>query len=418
MDQSRSDPTIDEREDDRVEEDEDVDEEEDSNVVDNLLGSNQNPPSVSGGSENSDRTIPSILLKNPRVRTDEDLGEEDDEDESVFGKLSSIFRHDKINDILTYTAQVLNLEAVHEEKPSGSLFFGHLSKPGISNVPILKMPSELTSLSDKPKWRPFPTNFFNSLFKVEDSDFDEFFRVSSLDDDVGSHIKKPNKSTKLTSFDPFWEAELLSLDLHFKVIERLSAFQLTILNSLAIQLQPLDSPDSSSQFSQAQVFETTKLVTDISSQIVSASVNLSSRASVLRRMNIAEGLKGKFVDSLVKDLVGKSDYENKSLLFGGEFYSTAKSVAKSKTNEQSLQKVQTQVSQASSDTGKGGGGYYGRGRSQPSRGANRGRGRSRGGAGRGFKRDFQSSFGTETTTPPPKRGRGRGRGRGHGQSRF
>lgn len=344
-----------------------------------------------------------------------DEGWDDFEEEDATGpKLSDIFAKTRVDPVLKASAELLGLESLEDDQETdvASLKYGNLGPLPDSNSPLIKMPNEVafvTKYTRKTKrWRPRPPMIFNRVFRVSQDNYEKFFAVPKMEGDVSAVFKRV--PSKLTSYSPFWDTELSSLDENMKMMERLSAFQLSIMNGLIVELQPVESEDGQEyvQDNTAMAIPMARLATDITAQLLKSSIRLSHRMTKLRRTNVCAGLKGKYIESLVDDLMDLSFDDSPMKLFGGRFTKTIDKTSKHKISEEALEKVR--LPNPSFQAGEESGGSTFR----SSSGRFGARGMPRGQYGRGLKRKAQYQP-RGRGSAPFKRGRGgwnRGRGRG------
>jgi len=376
-------------------------------------------PMVAHGDGESDITsIPSVVLRDRNIDREDD-NEVVEEEYHGSQKISDIFRHSRVDPILQSTAELLGLECndSEDDKAVGSLFYSSIGQSRVTGAPILRMPNEIAIAAKKAratnkKKRVRASAALNKLFHVTREDYDDYFALPKLDEDVAHYLKGPKFAKVPQQFSYFWEHELKDVDDYVRLLSRLSAFQLTILDSLAVGLAPTEDDKDTSKF------ETAKLLVDISSQVLSKSVQLSYNVSNLRRENVCAGLRQKFTDDMVDKLFDVPYEEDVAHLFAGGFYKTMKDAAKKIQNVQSLEKAMKPVSKPGPsrfDSRKGSG--YSGARNSAQYFSNKDRGSSSG-YDRGIKRKAhdEPQVGRSRGTGF-KRGRG-GRGRGRAQSRF
>ena len=159
-------------------------------------------------------------------------------------------RVDPILDSVAETS-VLGVEPEVETSEGCSLSFGRMELPQPSRHAHLKVPQEVRLQTERAvqaltgSLSSVETLFCEetALRKRSEStreDFDEFFAVSLLDEEVKSLFTVKDK-VKSTGFDPEWERLLLEFDSHMKVMLRFGVFQLHILNAMGIDMTPSDS---------------------------------------------------------------------------------------------------------------------------------------------------------------------------------
>ena len=353
----------------------------------------------------------------------------DAEGESVFNedsgevrKISAKFATSRISPIISAVAQLLNLEADSdtELECEPSLAFGDLDNVSRNQAPMIRMPNELASLSskirkvDKSISQPNVAvrSVLTKAFRVSREDYDSFFSIPRMDDDILPLIKDPPSAKP--AYSKTLDRSLSGLDSYSKLIQRLSAFQLTILNALLIDYQPLDSDlNTDSTFH----LEAIKLVTDLSAQQLRLAAYLSHAITQQRRANVCDGLKGRFIDPLINSLQKAPANKDPTKLFGGQFKKIAKTEAKFRASEDSVQKLSSQQSSSTSSYNQKGsfsqrGAYNQRGNNfrgkQSSNFQQRGKG-SRS-SDRGQKRSYADSGRDNNGSSSAKRGRGAFRG--------
>ena len=354
--------------------------------------------------------------------------EEEGDDEAYVGQhvVGDKFRMERVDPILDSVAEtsVLGVEPEVETSEGCSLSFGRMELPQPFRHAHLKVPQEVRLQTERAvqaltgsvsKWKPFsakdrPTK----AFRVTQEDFDEFFAVSLLDEEVKSLFSAKDK-VKSTGFDPDWERILLDFDSHMKVMLRFGVFQLHILNAMGIDMTP---SDSASEEEKAEADSSdgnlacVGLLADMSGHQVKGCAAMLAQLSKLRRENVCRGLgamkfKSEFVDELRKVP------SPAKALFGGRLDSIRKSAAKkiaaAKETVATLKqpsRVRSFRGQSSSTRGQ---------RSFRARGASTSRGRQappkRKATGDGGPSNSQRARGS--------RGRSyRARGRGRGQRRI
>jgi hypothetical protein len=204
--------------------------------------------------------------------------------------------------------------------------YGSLTAPK-RNPPILLIPCEVEEAAQAAraakKYLTFPSKL-NTVFRVNDEDYKKYFVSPSMDEDIDDMLDKTSPE-KLWQFSYFWERKTLALDRRMRTITRVSAFQLAILNALLVDLQPGEDSSGSSDFALAA----SKLLVDMSMQVMTESVRASHYLSQLRRNNVCAGLKGE-VSSMTKELLALPYDSDSTQLFAGQFHKVLKSVAKKK----------------------------------------------------------------------------------------
>ena len=206
---------------------------------------------------------------------------------------------------------------------------------------------------------------------------------------------------------------MVGIDTHLRIIHRLSVFQWIILNSLTIDLQPLNGVVQA----ELGVTDKAQLATELSAQILKHSIAVSNRTVNNRRVNACAGLKKGFVKSFVDELlVVKKEDDMK--LFGGKVDRMVKSKAKEAKNLDVLAKVSL-ASRSQEDLivvllpfhlPRGGGGSVQR-KPQYARGAARSRSRPPSNRGSQWKRSVKDLT-IPSYDPMPRAPRGRGGSRG------
>jgi hypothetical protein len=343
---------------------------------------------------------------------------DEEEDELVQGnrKVKDIFCVDRVKPVLQTTAELSGLEYVDDtEVCPNSWIYGSLGLAN-KNEAILQMPNELvaevTRTNKSKKWFKAPQRIFDMSFRVSNEDHKKFFYAPSLDNEVAD-IMKQYKNNKIDCFSRFWEEELFSLDKHVKTLERLSVFQASIINALAIDLQPLDDQ---TQCVSDFAIPAAQLAGDMAAHTMRQSIKLSHRICQLRRQNVCAGLKG-YIEK-VTDALLDIPYDHKpELLFGGLYDKTSRTAAKKQDSED---KTRTKVYKAAyrppsqNYRSRGGGMRYEHPQPQPQMQYSRG-GSSNYTRGQKRKQEYQADH---SRRAGPKRARGRGRSRGHAQSRL
>jgi len=373
-----------------------------------------------------DCRIPDIVMK-PQANLNVSEEENDDEDlDETHQKLSSTFTHARIDPLLRSTAQLLGLEVLDNEDDDevgqGALLYGCVGPLNDQNAPILKLPNVVAKLTKAErkleekagKLKPHPPRVFSKVFRVSSEDFYKFFATSKLDEDLSNVLKR--EGGRKVGYSAEWDADLTFLDERIQVLKRLAAFQLTLLNALIVDLQPLEDVESGKEANDFDI-PVAKLLADMSAQSLSLSIKTSHKITMIRRKNVCNGLRGKFVNRLVDDLakVSLKDRDDQiPRLFSGKFQDTVKSVAKKEQSELAIEKVRSEGQGSSSK--KGGGSGVGPQPSSYRPGRGGGRGNSRGLKRRAQDQDIGVGRGRGHAGYPPKRGRGRGRGRA--QTRF
>jgi hypothetical protein len=341
-----------------------------------------------------------------------------DEDENFLKdrKIRDIFCEERVTPILQTTAEIGGLECLDEEsntRPNSLIYgsFGRFAK----TIPILTMPNELLTeieiTRDRKRWFRSPNSTFENVFRVTEAEYKSYFLSPLLDPEVENLFK--TAPTKLAHFSKFWESELASIDRHVKSMERIAAFQVTMLNALTIDIQPLDDqPAIVSDFA----IPVACLSTDMAAQLMKESVVISHRLTQLRRQNACAGMNN-VIDTVTDALMKIKFDHDPTLVFGGLYDKTSRAAAKvKKTAEQTRKSVASRprytASSSSSST------TYPHPRGNASH--------AQAGVGRGFtrgqkrKQQYQDTRGRGA---PSKRARGdRGRtgyrGRYRGQARF
>ena len=395
--------------------------------------------------DNSD-IFPASVLKKKEILEDED-------EPSPFGfawqlrsNNKSIFPRSRVDPINTYAAKTMGLAApdVPEEPTGSSFFFDSLSEPAATVLnPILSLPNDIFTEMNKARGKDKQTSDKETkadrreamtAFKVSPEDETECFGISSIDKGVMNFMKSKPPSTK--SFSKELEEILSAEQEDYSVIRRLSIFQMSIVNALALDLQPsaMEKPSEEEQRSYASA----RLAMDMSGRILRTTARAHQRLERLRRLNVAAGLKHDVVDDMVEALVKKpyttGDF---NFLFGGDASKTAKTISKKRiaeaTIDQSIKKPRQHRGKSNRGRPTRGRGST-RGQHQPSqdrtrdnykeyesyqhkpRGRARGRGATRG-RGRGSSKPsssyYEKSEGKSHTRrdSPTRKPRGRGRGR-------
>jgi hypothetical protein len=294
-----------------------------------------------------------------------------------------------------------------------SWIYGSLGLPN-KNEAILQMPNELlaevTRTNESKKWYKAPHRVFDAVFRVSDDDYKKFFYAPHLDTDV-KELMNQYKSNKIDCFSRFWEDELFSLHRHVIGLEKIFVFQASIINALAIDLQPLDDQ---TQCVSDFAIPAAQLAGDMAAHSMRQSIKLSHRICQLRRQNVCAGLKG-YIEKVTDALLDIPYNHKPELLFGGLYDKTSRTAAKKQDAED---KTRTKVYKAAyrppsqNYRSRGGGMRYEH--PQPQMQYSRGRS-SNYSRGQKRKQEYQSD---RARRAGPKRARGRGRSRGHAQSRL
>jgi len=331
------------------------------------------------------------------------------------------FSRERLFPILKAAGMAANIEFEEEDKTERSLIFGGLGLSKRKIMPIVHMPPEVYTSQDevrKFKGSLGGSQVFNTIFRVPEDDYEDLFRPPAFDQDAADFFASQNKR-KQASFLMHWERDLVKMDREIRAVARLSAFQLIILNTLAIELSDEELVDD--QPVPDGPFAMSRLAAEISAQQLTQLMRIAHATIPLRRENAYAGLAGNHKDEIVKKLKNLNlDSEN---LFAGKFTNTLKQIAKKIECEQTIGKTLQASVPSYSGRGKGSGAqksssnYRGQNRSHPygGGGGSRGRGKrnenSAGGSGYQSNRNNnnQRRYG---------RGQGRARGRGRAQSRF
>ena len=392
--------------------------------------------------DNSD-IFPTSVLKRREILEDEP---------SPFGfewqlrpNKKGIFPRARIDPINTYAAKTMGLAApdVPEEPTGSSFFFDSLGEPATPVFnPILSLPNDIFSEMNKARGKDKQTLDKETkadrreammAFKVSPADETECFGTSSIDKGVMNYMKFKPPSTK--SYSKELEDILSAEQEDYSVIRRLSIFQMSIINALALDLQPstMEKPSEEEQRSYASA----RLAMDMSGRILRTTARAHQRLEMLRRSNVAAGLKHDVVEDMVEALVKKpyttGDF---NFLFGGDANKTARLISKRRIAEasidQSIKRPRHTHRKNISGTTRGRGST--RGQRQPGqdrardnykdyesyqhkpRGRARGRGTTRGRGRRSSKPSsyhYEKSDGKAHTRhdSPTRKPRGRGRGR-------
>jgi hypothetical protein len=364
--------------------------------------------------------IPTRMYPSTSSSTSRDKDKNDEDEEFLKGrKISDIFCEERVTPILLTTAEISGLECMEEDtdvRPNSLVYgsFGRFQKP----PSILTMPNELATEIDvaraRKHWYKSPNRKFESIFRVTKEEYKNFFASPLLDPEVENLFT--NVPNKLYSFSKFWETELSAIDRHVKSMERISAFQVTLLNALTIDLQPLD--DQPAQVSDFGI-PAACLATDMAAQLMKESVVVTHRLIQLRRQNACAGMKNR-IDGVTDALMKISFESDPTLVFGGQYDKTSREAAKKKkTQEQTRKAVYTIPKRYSSSLPST---YVKDSDSSYQRGAGTG---NRGAYSRGQKRkqQYQDNRGRGSASKRARgrgrdRDRGRGRGHGRGQSQF
>ena len=120
---------------------------------------------------------------------------------------------------------------------------------------------------------------------------------------------------------------MIGIDNHLRLLSRLSAFQLTIVNYLLTIIDKDDSPSG--------VSATANLVNDITVQQLKSALSLSLRTVTLRRENVLTHLNKAYVNELPSDLRKLPFVED--AVFGSAFSKTIRSLAKNLIDKIALQ---------------------------------------------------------------------------------
>jgi len=346
------------------------------------------------------------------------------ESDAVPDSMRKRFSRDRLNPVLSAAAKAAGSEFVKDEVRQSSLLFGNTSMRRGGVDPISQMPPDVYNFQDDV--RSFKgtlgnSSFFNKLFRVPEEDYTQLFKTPEVDADTLAFIKPQVKASPSNYFSST-EKFLCNIDRELRILSRVSAFQLLILNALSIQLsdgcadgEERDSPDGP--------FAMAKLASDIASQQVQHSMRISHHTLSLRRDNVYAGVVGKYKDDLVSRL--KEIDLNGEYLFAGDFSSKVKEVAKRVQREytvsKGLQSTQSKSSTRDRSVTKGSSksaSSYGNSRNHPY--ANRGRGNASSDRSFSSNRSNNSSNqrGNQRNNNNNNRGQSRGRGRGRPGSRF
>jgi len=335
----------------------------------------------------------------------------DPQDESIKAR----FSRDRLLPILQTAGLAANVEFEEEEKPESSLIFGGLGLHNRKIVPVVRMPPEVRTTQDEVrnhKGSLGGSRIFNTIFRVPEEDFSEFFNPPMFDQDAARFFA-PHKSKRQMSYLPMLEADLIKLDREIRVIARLSAFQLLILNALTIQL----SDDVTGEGHEGDSpFAMAKLSAELTGQQLTQLMRVSHAIIPMRRANVCAGLTSKHKEDIttrLKELDLDSDF-----LFAGRFTDVLKETAKKIKRDQTIGDVLQSSNTSRQPRGKGRGASKNNASS-----SNNARSHPYGnrGKGRGFNRSSEgagTSRGGRNNQRQGGRGQGRGRGRGRSQSRF
>jgi len=337
----------------------------------------------------------------------------DPQDESIRTR----FSRERLLPILKSAGLAANVQCEDEEKPESSLIFGGLGLRHRKIIPVICMPPDVRTTQEevrKYKGSLGTSKVFNTIFRVPEEDYAEYFTPPAFDEDAAQFFA-PLKSKRQDTYLPLLEKDLVGLDREIKVVARLAAFQLIILNSLTIQL----SDDVSDEgYDGDSPFAMAKLSAEMAGQQLTQLMRISHATVPMRRANVCAGLAGKHKEDItgrLKDL----DLDSERL-FAGKFTDALKQTAKKMKREQAIGKViQSTNTSSYQSRGKGRGASkntssFGNARSHPygNRGKGRGYNQSSGNAGSSYSRGGRNNH------QQGGRGQGRGRGRGRPQSRF
>ena len=226
-----------------------------------------------------------------------------------------------------------------------ALLVGNMKLPQSNDQAWLKVPREVAifreaaikeSLKDEDKGSRKRVNYTSKLgsnsrqirqvFRVTKEDHEEFFADCVLDTDVKNFLKEDKRK----GFRQEWENALFGFDNQVKTLQRLSVFQLLILQSIVIDLTP------STEASQEDLDEANsvdgnlaccRLLADMAGQSVKGMSVLLAQFAKLRRLNVCDGLEVVgFKDEFVKELANIPSPANK--LFDGRLQAVTKKAAK------------------------------------------------------------------------------------------
>jgi len=152
------------------------------------------------------------------------------------------FSRERLFPILKAAGIAANIECEEEEEGERSLIFGGLGLNRRKIMPIVKMPPEIyTTQQDVRKYKGTlgGGRVFNTIFRVPEDDFEQLFNPPVFDTQAEEFFASQSKQKQAT-FLPAWEKQLVNLDRELRIVARLSAFQLIILNTLSIELSDVD----------------------------------------------------------------------------------------------------------------------------------------------------------------------------------
>ena len=249
---------------------------------------------------------------------------------------------------------VLYSDEEEDSTTTRSLLFGSLKKQVSDSPPVLKMPLEYGQLWDEVRlsksWKVISSRAdICKGLRVSKEEFDRFFSVPQMDSQIQASLLGRLSSSSSTpaassasfaqsnppSFSRVMEEEMIALDAHLRIIHRLSVFQWIILNSLTIDLQPLDGTIQA----ELGVSDKSQLATEIAAQILKHSIAISNRTIINRRVNACAGLSSKYMKSFVDELKIVKKEDDMSKLFGGKIDKMVRSKAKETKNLSILSKV-------------------------------------------------------------------------------
>ena len=401
-----------------------------------LLPLQDYPSDVDASQEGDDDDDLSIADALPLFQRDNNDDDNDNDSQAVDinndttpESISAMFSKERLNPILHIAGQAAGIEYTQEDKPAPALIFGNLSATRGKLTPTICMPQDVRDLQDHV--RRFkgalgvknPGNFFAKALRVPEEDFTEFFRPPQLDADA-RRLLKPCTKNKQQKYLPALEARLINIDYSLRTTLRLAAFQLIILNKLAIELSPTanDGEEGEDSSSPTSPFEMARLAADLAGQQLRQTMTISHHTVAQRRENVYCGIGTKYRDDLIAELK-KLDLGSKQL-FNGKFLKSFKEVSKGVEHQRVLSTALTSLDKKSTSrrqSSYAASAALTRGRVHPYN--SRGRGRSSTRAYASSSRGTTPSSYTPMNNnrgarPQSGRGRGRSRSRGRPWSRF
>ena len=170
-----------------------------------------------------------------------------------------------------------------------------------------------------------------AALRVDSENFESVLSTPPLEPEVKKRMPSGGKNAEPSTFQWFWENELIGLDKKVRSLVRMLEFQYVILNHLGVCRVGRESPD----------FPRVSLAASLAWRTMSGAMSLAARTVVLRRKNVLSSLSS-VSPQLVTDLAGV-DYGSSSL-FGSKLASCIETLAGQITNEKTIKAGLSKVS--------------------------------------------------------------------------